>query len=132
MGRFLKEGEAKTQFDAFWAAGGGGNLPFAVCYTITELATFLQEADKTLGEDNVPQEQRGIALMLGIHLDQSSSHAKNKPTIMLVATQWQDNPDPNAGKVDVINNPVIQGGTIALAPPPPVKDTSYDAGSLWP
>lgn len=131
-GRFLNPGEAKKQYDAFWDAGGG-NLPQAVCYKLKDLAEFYMKANEVMAADGVPEDQRGVALMIGIHLDQGSSHAKNKPTIMMVATQWVDNSDPNAGKTDSINNPIIKDGwPVAFAPPPNITDTSYDAGSLWP
>jgi len=131
-GKFLPEGKALEQYTAFWGFTGNEFLPHAVCYKLDELLMFYNQAKQTLEADGVPESERGVALMLGLHLDPSSSHAHNKPTIMMVATQWVDNADPKAGKVDSINNPILQEGWTALAPPPPIKDTSYDAGSLWP
>jgi hypothetical protein len=131
-GKFLGPGDAKYQYDEFWRSVGGAKLPYAVCYKLTELASFYFAANAMFSRLNVEEEQRGVALMLGTHLDQDSSHAKNKPTIMMVATQFRDNVDPRSGKVDAINNPVIKGGWPTGVIPPNIDDLAYDAGSLWP
>jgi len=132
-GRFLDPGQAKNQYDAFWTFVGGTKFPISVCYTLKELSEFYIRANEMMAQKNVPEEQRGVAITLGIHLDQGSSHARNKVTLMMVATQFKDNNDPHAGKVDAINNPILKAGWPAqLTLPPDIDDLAYDAGSLWP
>ena len=131
-GHPLPTGTAKNQYDAFWNATPSPGLPKAVCYNLTEIDKFLLMAREMFDKTEVPDDQRGVALMIGIHLDASSTHAGFKPTLMMVATQFVDNIDSNAGKVDSINNRILKAGWPVHSVPPDIDDVSYNAGSLWP
>ena len=131
MGRPLNQNEAKTQHDVYWSLMPDPKLPHAVCYTLKEVSDFYMAANKMLADCGVPEKERGVALVLGVNLDQSQSYAKNKPTIMMVATQFTDNVDPTIGRVDAINNPTMKAGWTAPIPPD-IGDVALDAGGLWP
>ncbi len=141
----LPKGEAfimKRAFDQRLSNSGATNLPSfpdAVCFTITELRTYLDSAEKTINAGGpVPPDQAGIAIMPGA--------VNGKITFMLVATRFTS--DRNLQQVLSINNPVtgIFGKTqskvmmkkamAAAGDPgdgdPPVGDDSYDNGALWP
>jgi hypothetical protein len=149
-GRYLNPGEALRQAEAFNKWINDSRMPRAVCYRIDDLIGFLSHANEKLKLRGVPLEQRGIALVPGVHLDQSSEYAKSKVTIMLVATQFQDM-NHMAGRVDMISNslfktvreiipptpeadqdPAVNDSDDEPDPPKDVDDDAYDAGSLWP
>jgi hypothetical protein len=129
----LPVGKARQQFDSFCAAYGRKHHPMAVCYTLAELQDFFADVKGMFERNGIPQNQQGIALTMGIHQDPTRTHANNRITLMLVATQWVDGA-PHEGRVVAINNPIDMGGwtSASLPTPPPIDDLAFDAGSLWP
>ncbi len=117
------------------------NFPQVVCFTVSELRSFLDLAEKTVNPDPanpVPANQIGVAII--------PAWRNAKVTFALVATRFTE--DRNIQQVLSINNPVtgIHYASSAskalkktkkmmlavLGTDPPVGDAAYDSGSVWP
>jgi hypothetical protein len=119
-------------------------MPQAVCYRIDDLMNYLSEANEKMAAKGIKREQRGIALVPGMHLG-GFIYARGKLTIMLVATQFQEM-DPKAGRVDMISNSLFKKKREIIPhtaqaekdpgdtpdDPADIDDIAFDAGSLWP
>ena len=145
----LPKGEATRIVRAFFERlmnSGATNLPVfpeAVCFTVAELRTFLDSAEKTVNPDPnnpVPSSQIGVAIM--------PAFRNGKVTFALVSTRFTQNKLDQ--QVTSINNPVtgihyppvakaktksLKKTMMAAGVPgeePPVGDDAYDSGSVWP
>ena len=133
----LPKGEAKRKYERFKKSFPDNKFPGSVCYTIEALRNYLDDAEATLIKHNVPANERGIALILGLN-DNDGTHAANRITIMLVATAFTE--DDNC-KVLTIDNPVTgsHGKTSLLGKrstdgdgEDDDADTSFDVTGVWP
>jgi hypothetical protein len=145
----LPKGEATRMVRAYFERlmnSGATNLPVfpeAVCFTVAELRTFLDSAEKTVNPDPnnpVPPNQIGVAIM--------PAFRNGKVTFALVSTRFTQNKLDQ--QVTSINNPVtgihyppvakaktksLKKTMMAAGVPgeePPVGDDAYDSGSVWP
>lgn len=125
----LEKGKAKEKYDRFKIAFPETKFPVTVCYTINELRLYLNEAETALINSNIPTNERGIAMVLGLN-DKDGTYAAEKVTIVLVATAFTD--DGNC-KVLTIDNPLTgKHGGAEINADEAIDDISYDTGSLFP
>ncbi|MBS0646335.1 MAG: hypothetical protein JSR97_07060 [Verrucomicrobia bacterium] len=127
IGENISIEQATEQFNRFHSLFTPEIFPKAVCYRLDELIKFVANANEVFKEKEIPMEERGIALTLGIHTG-NRPYALNKVTIMLIPTQYVED-DPKEGKVNKINNPLVSDWP---NDPPTIDNGCYDAASLWP
>ncbi len=134
IGSMLPEGEAKILNDRFNELKSTLPedvqlvIPNAVCYSLKELQGYLGSLKVMFEESGIPEEQRGVAMMLGQYDDSvKKEHLRNKVTVMFIASRVESD---DQGKITKIDNCIIKAGE--FDPPGEVGDVSYDVGSLDP
>lgn len=129
MGSEITRAEGNSQFSLFLelksTLPNPDIFPDAVCYSINELITFLNVAKDSLTTYGIPSDEQGIAIMLGISNDNSAGHAKDKVSVMLVATAFQQN---NNREVTKISNYIL-GDNGGLGN---VTAEVFNSGSMFP
>lgn len=131
-GQVLPPGKALEQYTKFNNQYGNPNFPQAVVFTVDELQTYLERANSMFDEQGVQANERGISLCYGIQLVDPAKENYNKPTLMLVATQFKEDA-LHPGKVEGINNPVsglVWPGTEPA--PTTLPDYCYDGTCTFP
>lgn len=134
LGGFLKKGEPIELFDRFKELKSElpeeiqSLIPNAVCFGLRELQDYLSIVQEALENRQIPEDERGIALMFGKYGDEvEKKHLANKVTVMLIPSRAAADED---GKVTKIENAVIYEGEFELRGP--VPDIGYNVGSLQP
>ncbi|TKK70321.1 hypothetical protein FC093_06135 [Ilyomonas limi] len=103
-------------------------IPYAVCFTISELRALFHLIDSDL--NNIPVDKRGVAFMIGLYPQNETSYRKNRATIIAVATKFEKS-GTQEGRVTTLDNEVIH----LLKPSIPVtiaNTRAYDVGHIYP
>lgn len=114
----------------------GKGFPRVVCFSLNEIRNFLCVVDAAL--PNVPSTKKAIAFVFGISQKRPDTYRYNKPTIMMVGTEFEE--DAVQGRVTKIVNQVTEifekevpiPGQHPTPTPGGTTTKAYDVGSIYP
>jgi hypothetical protein len=129
MGASISDEQARDMFSRFndlkdtMDTPTKAAFPDLACFTVQELKDYIASAETFFEENNIPEAERGIALMFGRHPNSGKSHLQNMATVMLVGSSFTANDE--TGQVTNIDNAVLNSSSV-------LQNVSYDQGALSP